>query len=266
MPRLSKTPPAARPPLQVIAHRGDKRHCPENTMAAFKAALRCPINGIELDLRLSKDSVPVVCHDGTLKRFGGSGTALSAQTVTALKAQDIGTWFARRFAGERIVTLSELLKAVGKRTTLFLEIKAMTSRSGLAVTRRLCRAVAAELKRTKMATRVLILCFDEGVLRTMRRLDARLRCVRNVDRLPRRAEAWLERQRRLGFFAVDCNQRRLGKRAQKCVDAAHARGLRVFTYTCNDLAAVRRALDAGVDGVLGDDPAWLARAVKRLSK
>lgn len=233
-------------------------------MAAFKAALRCPIDGIELDLRLSKDGIPMVCHDGTFKRFGGSGRAISEQTVAALQAQDIGSWFAPRFATERIVTLSQLLKVVGKRTTLLLEIKAMTSRSGRAVTRRLCRAVAAELKRTKMAARVLILCFDESVLSTMRRLDVRLRCVRNIDRLPRHAPAWLERQRRLGFFAIDCNQRRLA-RGRSFVDAAHERGLRVFTYTCNDRAAVRRALDAGVDGVLGDDPAWLARTVKQLA-
>jgi glycerophosphoryl diester phosphodiesterase len=250
---------------QVIAHRGDKRHCPENTMAAFKTALRSPINGIEMDLRLSKDGIPVVCHDGSLMRFGGSGVAISQQSVPELKTQDIGSWFSARFASERIVTLAELLQVVGKRTTLLLEIKAMTSRAGRTVTQRLCRAVAAELKRTKMAARVLILCFDESVLRTMRRLDAHLRCVRNIDHLPRQAPAWLERQRRLGFFAIDCNQSRLA-RGRSFVDAAHARGLRVFSYTCNDRAAVRRALDAGVDGVLGDDPAWLARAVKQISK
>lgn len=229
------------------------------------AALRHPINGIELDLRLTSDAVPVVCHDGDLRRFGCRGAAISQQRLSDLRRHDIGRWFGRRFIGERIVTLPELLKVVGARTTLLLEIKSMTGKAGIAITRRLCRATVQELRRTRMTQRVFILCFDESVLLLLRRLDPRLRCVRNIDHLPRRFEPWLDRQARHGMFGVDCNQRHLGN-GRAFVDAAHARGLNVFTYTCNDRGAVRRALAAGVDSVLGDDPAWLLKTVRSFQR
>ncbi|HWQ00281.1 MAG TPA: glycerophosphodiester phosphodiesterase family protein, partial [Vicinamibacterales bacterium] len=58
--------PAARP--RVFAHRGGAALAPENTIAAFDRGLACGADGLELDVRLARDGVPVVIHDATLDR------------------------------------------------------------------------------------------------------------------------------------------------------------------------------------------------------
>src|SRR5690348_11405391 len=97
----------SRPLPLVIAHRGDSAHCPENTAAAFTSALRAPIDGMELDLRITGSGDVVVCHDANLRRFGGSRAPVLRQSLAQLKREDIGSWFARRFARERLLTLEE---------------------------------------------------------------------------------------------------------------------------------------------------------------
>ena len=60
-----------------LAHRGDWRVAPENTLAALLAAMRVPgCDGVEFDVRLSRDTVPVVLHDDTLARVQGVPTAV----------------------------------------------------------------------------------------------------------------------------------------------------------------------------------------------
>ncbi|MGH9821391.1 MAG: glycerophosphodiester phosphodiesterase, partial [Pyrinomonadaceae bacterium] len=54
----------------IIAHRGASAQAPENTLAAFRSAIDAGADGIEFDVRLSKDGRAVVIHDGTLERTG----------------------------------------------------------------------------------------------------------------------------------------------------------------------------------------------------
>ena len=68
-----------------LAHRGDWRHAPENSIAALQAALAVPgCDGVEFDVRLSSDGVPVLLHDETLQRVQGR-----SERVDALRARDL---------------------------------------------------------------------------------------------------------------------------------------------------------------------------------
>src|SRR5476649_2518468 len=107
----------------AIAHRGDSANFPENTAAAFSAALKHPVVGIELDLRLTGDGRVVVCHDADLRRFGGSARRLATRRFADLELEDIGGWFAADFRGQRLVDLEQLLNDYARRTTLLLELK-----------------------------------------------------------------------------------------------------------------------------------------------
>jgi glycerophosphoryl diester phosphodiesterase len=244
----------------VIAHRGDSAHCPENTAAAFESALRAPIDGIELDLRLTADGEVVVCHDADLRRFGGGGSPVVRQNSAALRSQDIGSWFAPRFSSQRLLTLGELLDRYARKTTLLLELKPQGGGKRQASNKKLCARVVRELDRRKLTARVRILCFDAAILSLIGALDERLALVRNHERVPRAIGRWLDAQS--GHHGFCCDQRALGGRARAYVDAVHERGQRMYSYTCNAAAAVNRAIAAGVDGVLGDDPFWLAKSVR----
>ena len=249
-----------RPPIRpgeplpwVIAHRGHSAEAPENTASAFDAALQAPIDGIELDLQMSADGVPVIHHDSTVMKLGGGRRRVSALPWSALRALDAGGWKSERFRGERLLSLAEFLDGWGRRTWLLLEIKARAADRDPAWHRRLTERTIDEVRRRRLETSVLLLCFDEDVLATARRYDPRIRTVRNMQRLPVRQTRM--RDVLTPLFAVSVNVRALHARF---VDLAHQMGRPVLTYTCNDRGTVRRALAAGADATMANDPAKLA--------
>lgn len=110
--------------LEIIAHRGFSAIAPENTLAAFAAALEQGANSVEFDLQLSADGVPVVIHNPTLEKTTGTPGSVTDKTLKELKNLDAGAWFAPKFAGEKIPTLSEtleILKPLNKH--IYLDVK-----------------------------------------------------------------------------------------------------------------------------------------------
>jgi glycerophosphoryl diester phosphodiesterase len=94
-----------------LAHRGDWRVAPENTLAAFRAALGAPAcDGLEFDVRVSADGIPVVCHDETLDRVQGRADRVDSLTADAMSRFDVPT-------------LAEVLELAGRRPFLDVELK-----------------------------------------------------------------------------------------------------------------------------------------------
>ncbi len=101
----------------IIAHRGASALAPENTFAAFRRAIDCGAEGLEFDVQLSKDDVPMVIHDFDLKRLGGRADFVKDLTAEELQKIDVGSWFNRRhkekadanFANETIPSFGSLL-------------------------------------------------------------------------------------------------------------------------------------------------------------
>lgn len=94
----------------VIAHRGDSSAAPENTMPAFTSSTRAGAEYFEIDLRLSKDGVPVVIHDKTVDRTTDGTGVVSEMSIDELRALDAGSWFSDSFTETRIPTLDEVLR------------------------------------------------------------------------------------------------------------------------------------------------------------
>src|SRR5699024_5745889 len=110
--------------MKIIAHRGASTYAPENTLAAFQKALDQQANGIELDVRLTKDNVPVICHDATVNRTSNGKGYIHNMTVSQLKKLDFGASFSNKYKGEMIPTLEETLTLIGDASiTLHIEIK-----------------------------------------------------------------------------------------------------------------------------------------------
>lgn len=241
----------------LIAHRGSSRHYPENTFAAFDAALRAGCDGIELDVQLSRDGVPVVYHDRTLTRAGGGRKRVGALDAAELTRLDPGGRFERRFRGETIPTLDAVLRRYGRRTRLLVELKAR-ERDRIAGTHRaLAAAVAASLRRSRLVRRVFVLSFDAETLDLVRAGAEGASLVLNVRRARRLGRGLRERLDSL--FALSLDVRGL---SPAVVRAAQERGRPVLTYTCNTPAALERALDAGVDAIMSDRPEWLRQAIE----
>lgn len=248
-------PPAALAPGMsapwVIAHRGASADFPDNTRAAFDAALKAGPDAVELDLQRSRDGVAVVWHDRTLKKAGLPRRRVAGLTARELAGLDAGSWFSPAFAGERIPTLDDVLDRYGGRLELMLEIKlrgGLRSAKGHA---RLAAEVAREVAARGLLERVFLLSFGLYALEAAREAVPEVRCVLNLDRAPRRLPAgWAP------LAALCVNRRALTSRL---VAAAHARGKPVLAFTCDTEAEVAGALAAGVDGIVTNRPAWLRR-------
>ncbi len=109
----------------VYAHRGASSYAPENTMAAFNKALMLGTNGIELDLKKTKDNKIVIFHDKKIDEKSNSVGKLSDYTYEELLKFDFGSWFDKvKFKDEKIVLFEDFMKVFGKENiTLAIEIK-----------------------------------------------------------------------------------------------------------------------------------------------
>ncbi len=94
---------------QIVAHRGFSSQAPENTLSACRAAVDAGIDGVEFDVRRSKDMIPVLLHDSTLDRTTDGKGKVVDTPLSRLKRLDAGRWKHARFANERIPTLHETM-------------------------------------------------------------------------------------------------------------------------------------------------------------
>jgi len=95
-----------------LAHRGASAHAPENTLSAFRLALDMGADGVELDVQLSYDRVPVVIHDISLKQLFMRDSLVAEKSCNALKLLSFGDKFGEKYQDERIPTLAQALDAM----------------------------------------------------------------------------------------------------------------------------------------------------------
>ncbi len=108
--------------LRVGGHRGDPDSAPENTLAAFEAAVAAGVDYVETDVQRTADGVLVLLHDDDLDRTtSGRGPVVEAASAE-VRALDAGSWFAPAYAGQRIITVDEFLDWVYERRPLGAEI------------------------------------------------------------------------------------------------------------------------------------------------
>ncbi len=107
----------------MVAHRCGSAVAPENTLAALRMAVREGADAVEVDVLPSRDGHPVVHHDDRLSRTAGVDAAVWDLDLAALRALDVGRWFAPAFEGERIPTLEEVVAAVPAGVRLVADFK-----------------------------------------------------------------------------------------------------------------------------------------------
>jgi glycerophosphoryl diester phosphodiesterase len=98
----------------IVAHRGCSGEFPENTLPAFEAAVLRKIDGIELDVHLTRDHEIVVIHDENVKRTTDSRGLVRNLSLAEIKKLDAGSWFDSRFKQTRIPTLKEVFELLEK--------------------------------------------------------------------------------------------------------------------------------------------------------
>lgn len=143
-----------------VAHRGWSGKAPENTLAAFRLAMGEPaVQWIELDVHLSRDEVPVVIHDPTLKRTARVPGRVTEYTAAQLAGLDAGSWFHPSYAKEPVPELDQVLAVTEGRCRLNVEIKGEDSDPVL-----IARRVAEVIRSRGREQDTLITSFRPAVL------------------------------------------------------------------------------------------------------
>lgn len=202
-----------------LAHRGDHRRYPENSLAALVAALDLPgCDGVEFDVRASRDGVPVVIHDDTLTRVQGRPEAVGQLGAAELEALGVPR-------------LEDVLEALPHRAFLDVEIKESFGRT-------LIEVLAAG--RGPDLHNAVVSAFEPGAIARVRGLAPSWPCWLNSDDL---GPATIRTAADLGCAGIAVEWRALDAEA---VAAARAEGLDVAAWTVTQRAAWSRLVGLGV--------------------
>lgn len=137
----------------VMAHRGNRVACPENTLAAFRRALADGADILETDLHLTADGQFVCIHDGTLDRTTNGRGSVAEKSLADLK-QFRASYGRAEFSDERIPTLAEVAALLPPEVALALELK-----TGRFLEPEVCRRLVAELDAAGIRARTVVLSF-----------------------------------------------------------------------------------------------------------
>ena len=243
LPRMDKK-------IIIWAHRGASGHAPENTAIAFEKAMAMGADGIECDLRESRDGELVIFHDPTVKRLAGQNGRVVDLTLSELKRLDIGSWFAPSFAGQAVLTAAELIAKVPPPFLLNLEIKAASPQK-----------VVDLIQKKGIADRVIISSFDHILLKKVRSLHPALSIGYLVGREP-----WkkiVQEARRLGAVSINLASKRV---TLDLVQQAHQEGFKVYVYTVNHPAQMASFIAMGVDGLFTNYPDRLPEILSKMKE
>ncbi len=241
-----------RAPL-VVAHRGASDEFPENTVAAFRAAIAAKADVVELDVRQTKDGAWLCVHDATLdrttdaeKKLGRRGVRVDGVTAAEVRTLDAGAWKHRRFAGEPVPTLAQALAAIDG------AIAMVERKSGDAA------ALVAELRRLDAVDDVIVPSFDWDWREAVHRAEPELLLAALGDEQPTRAR--LDGCRRTGARIVHWDHRTLDADAAAAV---REQGRQLCAYTVDPDVVALGAAAIGCDLITTNRPARLLRLRER---
>ena len=121
---------------QIIAHRGNSGLAPENTWPAIERAIEIGVDMVEVDVRMTKDGVPVLLHFERLEHTTTGSGLLADHTWEEIQRLDAGGWKGAEFAGERVLSLEDVLDLTRGRMPLNLDFQAVDAVApGVAVVR-----------------------------------------------------------------------------------------------------------------------------------
>ncbi len=241
---------AATRPL-VIAHRGASADAPENTIAAFELALEQGADGIELDVHLSADEHPVVIHDFTLERTTDGAGPVSGHSVRELKRLDAGGWHGRRFRGQRVQTLQEVLERFRDRARFWVELK-----GGSALYPGIEERVVSLLEIYDVVDRALVQSFDHDAIGRIHATSREIRVGALVAQPPV-DRALLQR----GAAHAICPGAHLI--TEGLVAEIRGAGCACYVWTVNEPAQMDRLVGWGVNGIITDRPGVLRARLGR---
>jgi glycerophosphoryl diester phosphodiesterase len=247
----------------IIAHRGASALAPENTLAAFRRAIADGADGVEFDVRLARDGVPVVIHDASLVRTAHVDQRVADLTSEQLSRIDAGSWFnsAHRaharsdFVTEGIPSLRTALEVLNKiKGPIYIELKCGTDVEASLLVEAVCR----EIKDSPLLERIIVKSFHLGVIP---RAQAILPGIQTAVLFAPQVMRLLRKEKYLINIALELGADHLSLHktlvSGKLIRKAEKYGMPVTVWTVNSSRWIPRAVKQGLFAVITNDPSKL---------
>lgn len=232
---------------KVIGHRGACGYAPENTIESIKTAAEMGIKWVELDVKLTKDAVPVIFHDETLERTTNGSGNMADITYADLQALEAGSWYAESFAGIKVPTLEEVIDVIFEhKLGLNLEIKPCPGREV-----ETAEAALDILSRIwDDANNLMISSFQHVSLETCKDMAPDWK---RALLMKKPTQNWSELAEYLEVEAINFDGRK-AEFNREMIEMFIEDGYNTLAYTINDPQRARTLISWGVDGVFSDVP------------
>ena len=231
----------------VTAHRGASGHAPENTLASFNKAIQLGADFCELDVQETSDGVLIVIHDKNFKRTSGVDKNIWEASYKDTKQIDVGSWYGKEFAGEKVSRFDEVIEAVKGKVKLNIELKT----NGHQV--KLAEKVVELLTQKDFLENCIITSFDFALINKVKEINPKIKAGYIFSKLPD-----------FDVFTakVDLLSANSGLVDKEFVEKAKKNGKEVHVWTVNEVEEMKKFAALGVTSIITNYPDRLIEVQK----
>jgi glycerophosphoryl diester phosphodiesterase len=243
--------------MKIVAHRGASFLAPENTLASVKLAWELQADAVEVDVYLTPDKRIVVIHDETTLRTSGQDHQVAESRAEVLRDLDVGGLKAKKYAGEKIPFIEEVLATVPPGKKLFVEIKCGPE---------ILPYLRGMLTDSGKKSQVIVISFDYDVAVGFKALqpDVPVLFLKTTDkdekggRLVFKKEL-VEKALAGGLDGLGVHHEGVTREFAQAVKDA---GLELYVWTVDDPLEARRLMELGTDWLATNRPGWMREQLR----
>ena len=243
--------------MEFVAHRGASFLAPENTLIAANLAWELGADAAEVDVHLTNDRRIVAIHDENTLRTSGKDMLVAESRSGELRALDVGSLKAKKYAGEKIPFLEEVLEALPKGKTLFVEVKCGTE---------ILEPLQELLAKSGKQSQVIVISFDYDVAVGFKKLQPEipvhfLKSSKKDEHGARAAyqQDLIDRALAGNLDGLGVHYAGVTKTFAKAVRKA---GLELYVWTVDDPLEAMRLKDLGADWLATNRPGWMRKQLE----
>lgn len=240
----------------IIAHRGASIEAPENTLASIKRALALKSHYVEVDVRLSKEGIPMLLHDDSAARMIGTSYApfIHDLTLSEIQTIDIGQFFNPLFVGEQIPTLAQALQLDWGQTGLMLEIKECPQQPDIIV-KEVFQVLA---QASSLPSPLIIGSFSPSIIHEVQKHQHRLSSLIRIIGIIEESEMLVP------FLKQEIPSLALWHPliTAELMHSLHSQNFDVWAFTIDDLPMAKSLASLGISGIISNDPQTMLSGFK----
>lgn len=225
--------------IQIVSHRGNSYHAPENTLISLESAIESHSDYAEIDIQQTKDGVLILLHDKSLLRTTGLNKSAWQLTYDEILELDAGSWYSSEYSGISIPTLEEALILCKGRIKLNIDVKIQGHETELE------EKLVELIEEHDFENQCVISSWNSKVLERVKELNNKIRTGYIIS------AAYGD------FYTkdyIDFISMRSVFISRNVVERAHKAGKEVHAWTVNKEDELERMKSLGVDSIITDNP------------